>query len=125
MEGSICKVKFILKKCLLAYVTVFLKQFIDRREATVSITSRHTTAVVSLTLHQLLFLHEKIQQSQFDGTIDINDWLSTASHEMRLFKYKCGALFLLEFRNCRVKIDSEVIRALIYAQQRIQSFIHC
>lgn len=124
MEGSVCKVKVVLKKCQLAYVTLFLKQFTeDRREASVSISSRQSADVVTITPQQLHYLHNKIQKSQIDGVIDISDWLSVASYEIKLYKYECGTLFLLEFRNCRVKINQEVVNALIYVKQRIHSFI--
>lgn len=132
MESSdVCKIKIVLKKCQLACVTVFLKEFSTdhrrrrRREATISISSRQTAVVLKITPQQLRHLLIKIERGEIDGVIGLNDWLAidVASDEMKLLKYECGAHFLLEYRNCRVKIDQEIINALIYADQRIHSFV--
>lgn len=126
-DNAVCKIKIVLKKCQLAYVTVYLKQFSTddrRREATVSISSRQTSAVLKITPQQLHHLLNKIERAEIDGIIGISDWLEiVASDEMKLFKYECGAHFLLEYRNCRVKIDQEIIEALIYVNQRIHAFL--
>lgn len=124
MENSVCRIKVTLKKCQLAYVTVFLKEFINHHEATVSISSRQTSAILSITPQQLHHLLNKIEQGEIDGIIDTCDWLiTTPLDEMKLYKYECGAFFLLEYLNCRVKIDQEIVHALINAEKRINSFI--
>lgn len=124
MENSVCKIKIVLKKCQLAYVTAFLKEFSDRREASVSISSRQTADVLTITPQQLHYLRNKIEQVEIDGVIGMSDWLpTTPSHEMKLHKYECGVFFLLEYHNCRVKINQEIINALICAEERINSFI--
>lgn len=68
-------------------------------------------------------LRDKIQHDRIDGVVHINDWLTAPSHGMKLFKYDCGALFLLEYRSGRIKIDQEIINALNHIEQRIDSFL--
>lgn len=130
-NNDVCKIKILFMPCQLAYVMVHLKNdpFIHRKDASISISSKQSGDIIILTPQLLDILYSKIQRAQFDGIIHTNGWLAAAaaapSHQMKLYKYgcECGAFFLLDYQNCRIKIDKEVVAALIIAKLRVHSFV--
>lgn len=123
-----CKIKMTLSEYPLAYITVTFKKTANGREATVTITQKQspTTDIVSMTSSEFgIFLH-KFELSQFERIISTGN-LSTPtttipSYEMKLFKYDCGEFFSLEYRNHRVKIDRQLILALLHVEEKLHSF---
>lgn len=124
MDNALCRIKMIFLEYSLAFITVYLKQTPNGREATASISPKDSSDVVTMLPEELSVVLNKIEESDIDGIISAEDPPSTApSNDMKLYKYDCGKIYRLEHRNCCVKLDRELINALLYAEERIHSYL--
>lgn len=132
MANEICEIKMRVSQSYYTYITVILTSTTDnnnnnKREGSVTFSSKQTSDIITLTLPELQQLLDKFERSQFDDIIVFGEWPTPAtisSHQLKLFMYDCGEFFSLEYRNCRVKIDRNIIHKLLYIEEKLKSFIN-
>lgn len=96
-----------------------------KREATVTISSKHGLGTIEMTLLELQQLLNKFEQREFDDEgVEANATTTSSSFEMKLFKPQhFSELYLLEYRNSQVIIDMHMFLKLMYIEENMKSFI--
>lgn len=123
METAVSKIKMIMLEYSMAFITLYLRERTDGRAATVSISPKDSSDVVTMLPEELSILLQKIENSRLDGTIFVDNPTTPFSYELKLYKYDFGNVYKVIHRNNSAIIDEELINALIHAEGRLQSFL--